>query len=298
MAMAKPSTIPLDERGVLAVGGAEARDFLQGLVTNDMAKAGPRRALFAALLTPQGKFLFDFIVLDDGRGGILLDTARDRLPELARRLALYRLRRRVTIEDVSATLGVSALIGDGAAEAVGLESAAGSARRDGTSIACVDPRLAALGVRLVHPAEEPPHLDGIGAGTPDDYHAHRLALAVPEGGRDVLVDKSFILESNFEELNGVDFDKGCYVGQELTARTKFRGKIRRRLHGVTARTALPPPGTPITAGGAAIGEMRGAMAGRGIALIRTDRLQAAGPEAEIMAGGVGVVPIKPDWAAF
>ncbi len=290
--------IPLDDRGVLAVNGAEARDLLQGIVTNDIRRADRTRALYAALLTPQGKFLFDFIVFDDGCDGVLLDTDRARLPELAQRLTMYRLRRKVVIEDVSQNIAVSALIGPDAAPAARLYPGAGNAWRNGDSVACIDPRLAALGVRVVHPRGAPPAPAGFAAGTAADYQAHRLALAVPEGGRDVLVDKSFILESNFEELNAVDFEKGCYVGQELTARTKFRGTIRRRLFGVTASGTLPPAGTPITAGTAEIGEMRSSSGGRGIALIRTDRLDEAGPDARLLAGDVDIVPVKPDWAAF
>jgi len=290
--------IPLADRGVLAVGGPEARDLLQGLVTNDIRRVDRARAIYAALLTPQGKFLFDFIVFDDGSDGVLLDTPRDRLPELARRLAMYRLRRKATIEDLSDRLAVTALVGPEAPRAARLYPGAGNARRDGDMVACIDPRLAALGARMVHPRESAPRLEGFAQGELADWDAHRLALAVPEGGRDVLVDKSFILESNFEELNAVDFEKGCYVGQELTARTKFRGTIRRRLFGVEADGALPPAGTPITAGSAEIGEMRSAIDGRGIALIRIDRLEEAGPDAALRAGEVAIRQKKPDWARF
>ena len=195
-------------------------------------------------------------------------------------------------------MGVTALIGPEAAAAVKLYPGAGNAWRNGASVSCIDPRLAALGARVVHPRAEPPAPAGFAHGTLEDYQAHRLALAVPEGGSDVLIEKSFILESNFEELNAVDFSKGCYVGQELTARTKFRGTIRRRLFGVTGDGALPPPGTPITAGSAEIGEMRSARDGQGIALIRTDRLEEAGADAVLSAGGVTITPRKPDWASF
>ena len=298
MGMTTNRTIALSDRGVLAIRGPETRTFLQGIVTNDVAKVDRTRSLYAALLTPQGKFLFDFILHDDGGDGVLLETQADRLADLARRLTMYKLRSKATIEDVSERLAVTALIGPDAAAAVKLYPGPGNAWRNGDTVACIDPRLAALGARIVHPRQDPPAHEGFAPGSLEDYQVHRLGLAVPEGGSDVLVEKSFILESNFEELNAVDFSKGCYVGQELTARTKFRGTIRRRLFGVTADGALPPPGTPITAGTAEIGEMRSGHAGRGIALIRTDRLEEAGPDAVLTASGVTVRPSKPGWAAF
>ena len=288
--------IALADRGVLAVAGPDARAFMQGLVTNDVGKVDRARAVYAAMLTPQGKFLFDFVMMDDGEGGLLLDAAAARLEALAKRLAFYRLRARVEIADASAALAVTALVGEGAGRAVRLHEAPGNARRDGEAVFAIDPRLAALGARCLHPRPRPPALAGA-EGSLDDYHAHRLALAVPEGGIDVLVEKSFILESNFEELNAVDFEKGCYVGQELTARTKFRGTVRRRLFGVVGEAALPAAGTPVVAGGAAIGELRSARGRRGIALIRTDRLRQAGG-GTVRIGEVPAQPVKPAWAAF
>lgn len=298
MGMTVNRIIPLTDRGVLAVQGPETRTFLQGIITNDIGKVDRTRSIYAALLTPQGKFLFDFIIHDDGSDGVLLESQADRLGDLARRLTMYKLRSKATIADVSEKMAVTALIGDDAPAAAKLYPGAGNAWRDGDTVACIDPRLAALGARLVHPADTSIERDGFVQGTLEDYQAHRMALSVPEAGSDVLVEKSFILESNFEELNAVDFAKGCYVGQELTARTKYRGTIRRRLFGITAQGTLPPPGTPIMAGTAEIGEMRSARDGRGIALIRTDRLEEAGPEAVLLAGDVPVTPVKPDWAAF
>jgi len=298
MGMTVNRIIPLTDRGVLAIHGPETRTFLQGIITNDITRVDRTRSIYAALLTPQGKFLFDFIIHDDGGDGVLLEAQADRMPDLARRLSMYKLRSKAVIEDVSERLAVTALIGADAAAVVKLYPGAGNAWRNGDTVACIDPRLAALGARVLHPRAQPPAHDGFAAGTLDDYQAHRLALAVPEGGSDVLIEKSFILESNFEELNAVDFSKGCYVGQELTARTKFRGTIRRRLFGVTADGALPPPGTPITAGSAEIGEMRSHHEGQGIALIRTDRLEEAGADAVLLAAGVAITPVKPDWAAF
>ena len=292
-------SIPLPARGVLGVGGPEARTFLQGLVTNDVTRVNPARAIYAALLTPQGKFLFDFLIADDGIGGLLLDTDRDRLPELAKRLTFYKLRSKVEIVDRSDDLAVTAQIGEAAARHAKLNGAAGNAWRFGDTMIMVDPRLARLGVRLIHPAGQALAIAGDETGSPEDYEALRLDLGVPEGGRDVLVDKSFILESNFEELNAIDFDKGCYVGQELTARTKHRGKIRKRLFRVDAIGDLPPAGTPIMAGQAEIGEVRSGLGHTAIALIRTDRLEEANEKGDdLVAGGIALTPVKPDWVSF
>ncbi len=292
---AQTRRVSLGDRGVLAAGGPDARTFLQGIVTNDIDKVDRARSVYAALLTPQGKFLFDFIICDDGHGGLLIDTPRDRLGELAARLDFYRLRARVTLSDASDDWRVSALLGDGAARAARLVGAAGNTRRDNDMIIMVDPRLAALGVRALHRPDRSAFPEVPGA-SPGEYEALRMALAVPEGGRDILVGKSFALESNLDVLNGVDFEKGCYVGQELTARTRYRGTVRRRLFRVTATggASLPEPGTPLTAGTAEIGEMRSARGSAGIALVRMDRLAEAG-DAEIRAGAVALRPERPEW---
>tara|TARA_B100000676_G_scaffold310423_1_gene376907 strand:- start:174 stop:1184 length:1011 start_codon:yes stop_codon:yes gene_type:complete len=296
--MSDSQRIALTDRAVLSVTGPDARDFLQSIITNDVTKVDPTRAVYSALLTPQGKFLFDFIMMDDGNGGLLIDVAADRAADLAKRLTFYKLRAKAEIADVSDTFAVSAIIGKAAAAKVKLHSVAGNAWRDGATVHAVDPRLANLGVRSIHPVGSAPCSD-VAESTLEDYEAHRVALAVPEGGTDVLVDKSFILESNFEELNAVDFEKGCYVGQELTARTKFRGTVRRRLFGIEAQGDLPPAGTPITVGSAEIGEVRSARKDRGIGLIRTDRLEeAGGSDAEVMAGDIPITPVKPRWVSF
>lgn len=290
--------IHLADRGVLAISGPETRSFLQGIVTNNVDKVDPTRALYSALLTPQGKFLFDFFMADDGDGGLLLDVKKDRLEELAKRLKFYKLRAKAEISDVSDQFAVTALIGDGAGAAARLHEGAGNAWRDGDTVYAVDPRLSAMGVRAIHPVGTTPFAEAA-EGSLHDYENHRMALAVPDGGTDVLVDKSFILESNFEELNAVDFEKGCYVGQELTARTKFRGTIRRRLFGITAEADLPPAGTPITVGEAEIGEVRSGLGNHGIALIRIDRLdEAGGDDARVMAGDIAIKPVKPSWVSF
>ena len=287
--------IALEDRGILAVAGPDAREFLQGIVTNDINRVDRARSIYAALLTPQGKFLFDFFICDDGSGGLLLDTRLDRIESLAQRLDFYRLRAKVDISDASSDWRVTALIGNGAARAARLFSAPGNARHDNGCIIMIDPRLDSLGVRALHHPDRPVFRK-IPEAALRDYEAHRMALAVPEAGTDILIEKSFALESNFDHLNAVDFEKGCYVGQELTARTRYRGTVRRRLFRVTVTGSgdLPAPGTPIMAGKAVIGEMRSGAGSFGIALIRMDRLEEAA-DAEIRAGSVTLRPEKPEW---
>ena len=278
----------LDDRGVLAVAGAEARDFLQGLISNDVAKAGPGRAVYAALLTPQGKFLHDFFLVEHGEH-LLLDCEAARLDDLLRRLTLYRLRAKVTLEDFSAEYLVAALMG---------ENAAGSEFRDG--VAFVDPRLATMGGRAILPREgarEVLEAAGYDAAEAADYDRLRLANALPDGSRDLVVEKSILLESGFEELNGVDFEKGCFIGQELTARTKYRALIRKRLMRVDVDGPLPAPGTPIMLGTKEAGEMRSGRDGTAIALIRLERLEEAGAE-PLTAGEARITPVKPAWAEY
>ena len=293
--MTDTSRVALEGRGVLAIDGPDARTFLQGIITNDIGQVDRACTIYAALLTPQGKFLFDFFVADDGDGGLLLDTRLDRLDALVERLDFYRLRAKVRIRDVSENWRVSALVGNEAARTARLVSRPGNARLAEHSVIMVDPRLAALGVRVIHPVDRPAFAEI--AGMPADvYESLRLDLSVGEATLDILVGKSFALESNFDHLNAIDFTKGCYVGQELTARTRYRGTVRRRLYRVSTTDdgILPDPGTLITAGKTEIGEMRSSRGATGIALIRMDRLEEAG-DREIRAGTAALCARRPVW---
>jgi len=290
----------LEERGLIEVSGADRVAFLQGLVSNDVEKVSPERALYAALLTPQGKYLHDFFVYGSG-GAFLLDCERGRLADLQKRLGIYKLRADVALADRSDDFAVAAVFGDSAAQALGLAEEAGTAAAFAGGIACVDPRLAAAGVRVVLPRDDAAQaLAGAGLEAADaaDYDRFRLALGLPDGSRDMVTEKSILLESGFEELNGVDWDKGCYMGQELTARTKYRGLVKKRLVPVALAGPPPEPGTPIIAGGRAAGELRSAIATEagaiGLALMRLDALDEGG----LAAAGVAVTPRKPDWAQF
>ena len=295
----------LEDRGILAVGGGDRIGFLQGLVSNDMETVGPTRALYAALLTAQGKYLFDFFVVAI-EGAFLLDCEGSRLEELAKRLAVYKLRADVTLDDRTDDFAVAALFGDGAAAALGLEGGPGSAVPFGDGAAYVDPRLAAAGVRAVLPAANARKvIEAAGFAPADaaDYDRWRLELGLPDGSRDLVTEKSILLESGFEELNGIDWDKGCFMGQELTARTKYRGLVKKRLVPVTLDGPPPEPGTPVMLADREAGELRSGLAtgegGIGLALMRLESMaEAAETGAGFSAGGVGVKPAKPDWAVF
>lgn len=255
----------LPSRAVLAVTGAAAREFLQGLVSNDVAKLASGQAAYAALLSPQGKFLHDFLILCRPDDAFELDCARARLPDLLARLKIYRLRSAVTFEErgqVAAGWGDAPMPPGGYA----------------------DPRLPQLGWRLSGEG-----LEGYGPEAP--YHRHRLSLGVPDGERDLTADKSLLMEFGFDELHGVDFAKGCYIGQEVTARSKHRGQVRKQL-AVVRGESLPPAGAAITRAGAPAGEMRGSEGGIGLALLRREALDDGGPfESE----GVTLEVSRPAW---
>jgi folate-binding protein YgfZ len=299
--MAVEGYVLLPERGVIALGGAEAVPFLQGLISNDLAKISEDRAGYGALLTPQGKFLFDFVILRQG-DLLLLEVERERLAALVQRLTLYRLRSKVALDDASGRFAVAAVIGEGVAARFALPEQPGACRPLEDGIACVDPRLAGLGVRLLLPPERlEPALQALGLARlePEAYERARLALGVPDGSRDLVVEKSTLLESGFEELGGVDFAKGCFVGQELTARMKYRGLVRKRLLPVILKGPRPEPGAIIRLGEREAGEMRSSIDGQGLALLRLDRLaEAAAAGTALVAGATEVVPVKPDWVNF
>lgn len=288
--------IPLADRIVLRLTGADVRSFLQGIVTNDVMRVTPRQAIYAALLTPQGKFLFDFFMAEAADGALLFDCAADRAEALMKRLALYKLRADVTVARAD-DLGVAAVI-KGALPGAPAATVGVAWDLDG-GIAFHDPRLTALGQRVIATAAA---LDALAAGhahgTAEDYDRHRLGLGVPEAGRDIEPEQSFALESNLEELNGVDFHKGCYVGQELTARTKHRGTVRKRILPVRVMGPLPAPGTAVTADGNEIGHMRSGRDGRALALLRLDRYAAArAAGGALTAKGVPLELDLPDWLA-
>ncbi len=283
---------------MLMVAGADRVAFLQGLVSNDAAKAGPDRALYAALLTPQGKYLHDFFIAASG-DTLLLDVEAARIDDLRRRLALYKLRAKVTLADASDRYDVIAAFGTGVLGVLGLKEDAGAARVWGDGAAFVDPRLAALGARLILPrgaGETALAQAGLTRADAADYDRLRLGLGVPDGSRDLAIEKAILLESGFDELNGIDWQKGCYIGQELTARTKYRALIKKRLMPVAIEGPLPPPDTPVMLGAAEAGEMRSGRDGAGLALLRLEAVAAAAREGRpLTAGTTRLWPRRPAW---
>jgi folate-binding protein YgfZ len=289
--MTVPSFALLQHRSVIAVSGADRVDFLQGLISNDTTKVSAGHAIWAALLTPQGRFLNDMFVADGARGGdsdtLLLETERERAPALARKLSMYTLRSKAKVEDRAATMEVAVVFGAGANKALGIEHA----------VSFADPRLPELGVRLLTKADEAAALlgsHGFLPAMPADYDALRLALGVPDGSRDLLPEKALLLESGFDELNGVDWKKGCYMGQELTARTKYRGLVRKRLFPVQLDGPLPAPGTAILANGEEVGEIRSGSGNRALAMLRLDAARG-GPPGALTAENTRIVAEIPAW---
>jgi len=279
----------LPDRGVIKVIGDDARKFLHGLVTADVLGVAPGTARFCALLTPQGKIIADFFVTEAPQaegGGFFLDIPRALAVMLVGKLNLYKLRAKVLIEDLTEILGVIAAW-DGE-----------NATKQGLSYA--DPRLAALGFRVMIP----PHRAAAAASelgaalvNAEDYEAHRIALGVPHGGLDFAYGDAFPHEADMDQLGGVDFAKGCYVGQEVVSRIEHRGIARTRAVPIRYEGGAPESGAAIIAGERQVGTMGSAAHGRGIALIRLDRVAEA-DSVSLTAGGVPIRLVKPDWARF
>src|SRR3954462_849733 len=248
----------LPHRSVIAVGGPDRAEFLQGLISNDTAKVGPGKAVWAALLTPQGRFLNDMFVVEDGSGTFLLDTERERAPALAKKLKMYTLRSKVTVEDRIETMEVAVVFGPEAAKVLPVAGIT----------AFVDPRLPELGVRVLAPVGQAAKLLGLSEAPAAEYEALGLRRGVPDGSRDLPVEKALLLESGFDELHGVDWKKGCYMGQELTARTKYRGLIKRRLFPVRIEGPLPASGAPVHRDGKEVGEIRSGLGDRALAMLQ------------------------------
>jgi len=267
--MTKIAALP--GRAALAVTGEDRVGFLQGLVSNDVAEVAPGRAVWAALLTPQGKWLADFFINSDGER-LLLDCERAQLPMLRQRLSRYRLRSRVALSDAELHVYV-AWDGDTVA-----------AEPDVMGIVARDPRLPEAGWRVLS-------LDPIPTNaTEAEWDLHRLDLGLPDGSRDMESEKSVLLEAGFDELNGVSWTKGCFMGQELTARTKYRGLVKRRLVPVRIDGAVPAPGSPVMHNGREVGTMRSANGQRGMALLRLEAL-----ESTLTSGEAAITSIVPQW---
>lgn len=277
----------LDDRGAVMVSGDDARSFLHGLLTNDVEHLALGQARHAALLTPQGKILFDMFVVATEEG-FLLDVGRALVAEFVKRLTFYRLRAKVTITDLSGETVVAALW-------------AGEPALPGETV-FADPRLAGLGSRAVLPAAEASDLLQAAGATivpPEVYHDHRIVLGVPEGGKDYALGDTFPHEADMDQLGGIDFAKGCYVGQEVVSRMQHKTTVRKRVVPVTVPGVGLIGGAEVTAGDLVVGHMGSSTAAGGLALLRLDRVEdALAKKTPLMAGGFEVKVVKPAWAKF
>jgi folate-binding protein YgfZ len=295
-----PTFAELPSRAVIAVGGPDWRSFLHGMLTQSVETLAPGEARFAGLLTPQGRLLWDMFVV--GReDGAWLDVAREHRDAIVQRLAMYKLRAKVEIAPDAR--GVSVLFPSplwGGVRGGGVSSASAAEASDSQPTPPLpilsppggggfvrDPRLPALGWR------------GYGASAPADarqgdeaaYDAYRLALGVP-GAADWGSDKTYPIEANFDLLGGIDFKKGCFVGQETTSRMKRRGQVKNRMLPIAFEGAPPTPGAEVLAGELRAGEVRSGIEGRAIALLRLDRIGGA-----VTVEGRPVTVERPAWLA-
>jgi folate-binding protein YgfZ len=264
----------LEDRGVVRVAGEDAASFLQGLLTNDVETLKPGEARYAGLLTPQGKILFDMIVVRvaaDAGAAYLIDCAAAQAADLARRLGFYKLRAKVAIADESAERGVAAFWG-GPPEALT------------DAVAYPDPRDPRLGWRAILPRTV-----ALGTEHVATYEALRIDAVVPKGGVDFAYGDAFPHDANFDLLNGVDFEKGCYVGQEVVSRMRHRGTGRKRVARVRLASDAPPPGTPVVDGEFPVGTLGSSSGREALAMLRLDRVaEAKAAGRGLSAGGVGV----------
>jgi tRNA-modifying protein YgfZ len=263
----------LADRGVVRIAGGEATAFLHRLLTNSMLGMRPGEGRYAAILTPQGKLLFDLFVVPLPEGpeaGYLLDCGKDQVPELLKKLSFHKLRAKIAIEDQTDRLAVAALWGD-------------AEPRQFDGVAFADPRLPALGFRLVGAPEK------LAAFAPDPlaaYEARRIALGVPKGGIDFAYGDAFVHDADLDWLNGVDFQKGCYPGQEVVARVQFRSSARKRILKIRFEGPPPLPGSEVMMGEIGIGRVGSIAGSEGLAMLRLDRLEdAKSAGIPLMAGG-------------
>ncbi len=288
----------LADRAVLQVGGAEATDFLQGLVCNNMQKLEENppfgnAVIFAGLLTPQGKIMFDFFIVKFGEG-YLIDCAANKADELLKRLMFYRLRARVELEkrdDLNVVAGWLP-------QAIPiLTDKGGLAVMEKAEAICDDPRLPELGCRFIVPTGQATRDEF--AGQQEAYEDHRISLAVPEGGKDYAWSDIFPHDACFDLLDGVDFKKGCYVGQEVVSKMHHKATLRKRFALVQGDTELPSKGSEIKGGASLVGVLGSVLGRQGLSLIRLDRAAKAVEKGNgFEAGGVPVKLVKPEWANY
>ena len=282
--MTKCSIAELSDRTAVRVSGADAHKFLQDVVTNDVTKAVDGTAVHAALLTPQGKILFDFFLLDRG-DHLLLECGRETVAEFIKRLTFYRLRAAVDFEDLSDKVKVWAAWD-------------GTPALPDDAIPYADPRFEALGSRVIVQASDDISQSGCNVTGEDAYHKHRISLGVPEADKDYPLGETFPHEADYDQLAGVDFHKGCYVGQEVVSRVQHRGTARKRIVPVRGKADLSS-GAPVSVGEASIGVIGSVSGDRGLAMVRLDRAEKAIAQGQsLQSGDVEISLEQPGWASF
>ncbi|GAA0614735.1 MULTISPECIES: YgfZ/GcvT domain-containing protein [Thalassospira] len=288
----------LPDRAVIRVSGPDRVSFLQGLVSNNIETISAEKSGYGALLTPQGKFLFDFFVYHQDEDSLLIECERgengERAAELFKKLRMYKLRAKAELSDITDSYDVIAVFGKDALSALSLDATPGATAHMADGIKAVDPRLAEMGARVLLPKNALTEMAAIGAEESDieTYHQMRVSLGIPNGSEELEIEKSILLENGFEELGGVDFKKGCYMGQELTARTKYRGLVRKRLLPIKIDGPAPDAGTPIMNGDKEAGIIRSVHGDHGLAMIRLERVEG---DAELSAGDAKITVSVPDW---
>lgn len=302
--MAKDYCI-LSNRGIIEISGDDRVAFLQGIITNDAEKLSPDQSLYAAFLTPQGKYLHDFFLVA-AQDKILIDIEKSRLADLMKRLSIYKLRAKVALRDASDEYTVTALLDLDAAILFGIVAAAGRTKTANGAHIMVDPRFPGMGLRAVVQRQKWAETEKTWASQgfkPCDYALYdyqRSALGLPDGLQDLQQDRAILLENGFDELHAIDWQKGCYMGQELTARTRYRGLVRKRLMPVLIEGAPPAIGTALMANGKEAGEMRShaVLPGRpaiGLAMVRLEAFANLTPLSGLEANGAQLRPYLPEW---
>ncbi len=286
-----------DSRSFISLTGKDCASFLQGIITNDIHKVTDSNSIYTALLTPQGRYLFDFFVFKN-TDGLMIDVDKERQEDLVKLLKKYKLRSDVEIKRIYGDSLVRCAFGDDVFSYFDIPTTPGFTKEGEGYIVYVDPRLSDLGVRIVTLDQTIFDKMGLELVKYREYDRHRLSLGVPEGGTDMITEKAIPLECGLDELNAVSWDKGCYLGQELTARTKHRGLVRKRLLPVTFEPVFIPELSPIFHLDQEVGSMRSSDLGHGLALIRLEVLEILAPDETLISNGEKLQVQVPTWMKF
>ncbi len=291
--------VELGTRSVLEISGLDSVKLLQGLVSNDVESVSAENSIYAALLTPQGKFLYDFFIVQGDENTVLLDCERRHLKEILMKLKIYKLRSEVNLRDASDDHKIFVGFGEKILELLDLPKRPGATRsyRDGHVM--VDPRHELMGVRIILPSGSVVSQLSLKPGSLESYQRMRIGLGIPDATYDLEQNKTILLEAGFDELNGISWDKGCYMGQELTARTKYRGLIKKRLMPCKIVGPAILPGTPITFDERNVGEIRSVAGDLAMALLKIASVKDSNARKETFtANESSIIPIQPNWMKF